>query len=110
MSELTREQLAGYLGMIVMNSSTPTEPILAAFDALRDRLAQAERERDAAVAIAKGLTEPTPITDADIGWATTTLSQVEMLQQQLSTAQARVKQLEAELQQIRSWLEPSEGA
>ena len=57
------------------------------YELIKQRLAAAQAERDEAVRVAKALTEPLPITDADVTWAQDSLTQLDLMKQQLATAQ-----------------------
>lgn len=52
---------------------------------LRARVEALERERDEAIAVAKGLTEPAPLTEADKQWARDAVTQLDLMQQRLAT-------------------------
>ena len=54
---------------------------------VEQQLAAAQAERDEAVRVAKALTEPSPITEADVTWAQDSLTQLDLMRQQLATAQ-----------------------
>ena len=56
-------------------------------DYANQQLAAAQAERDEAVRVAKALTEPAPVTEDDVTWAQDSLTQLDLMRQQLATAQ-----------------------
>ena len=83
-------------------------PVLDTDAALRQRIMELEQERDEAVRVAKALTAPAPITDADIQWATDSLSQLDILKRQLAEKDAEIAALKHEISQL-LFFAPQEG-
>ena len=68
---------------------------------LRARCETAEQERDTAVKIAKALTEPTPLTEADKQWATETVNVVDRLKQQLAERDGAVRMMHSVMSELK---------
>lgn len=81
----------------------PDISILEGIANLKTQLSAAQAERDEAVRVAKAMTEPAPITDADIHWANESLSQLDRLTRQLAEKDAEMAFLKRELSQRSGW-------